>query len=130
MSQQGPDVFTPFMRKVAALYRPFGLSEERLKQVADQIPMWALILGGVVFLALFVFLLVGAAVPCLLICVPRLLANSASIAVMSSLQPMIKVILIFNNDARYLSDWRPGGSLRLKKGLPLGRRQLWVCNQL
>ena len=60
MSQQYPDVFTPFMRKVAALYRPFGLSEERLKQVADQIPMWALILGGVVFLALFVFLLVGA----------------------------------------------------------------------
>ena len=60
MNQQEPDVFTPFMRKVAALYRPFGLSEERLKQVADQIPMWALILGGVAFLALFVFLLVGA----------------------------------------------------------------------
>ena len=39
MSQQAPDVFTPFMRKVSALYRPVGLNDERFKQFADYTPL-------------------------------------------------------------------------------------------
>ena len=60
MSQQAPDVFTPFMRKVSALYRPVGLNDERFKQFADYTPLWVLIPTGVLFLALFVFVLVVA----------------------------------------------------------------------
>ena len=60
MSQQEPDVFTPFMRKVSALYRPVGLNGERFKQWADYTPLWVLIPGGVFFLALFAFVLVSA----------------------------------------------------------------------
>ncbi len=47
MSQQEPDVFTPFMRKVSALFRPVGLNGERFKQWADYTPLWVLIPGGV-----------------------------------------------------------------------------------